>query len=374
MNQPVRFNFTRTSPTTEEILRSHAACYTEMQPTDAVKLLYQAAFGPGHMIRDFSQAFERTKAELETATECPKTCKDDAPYEEIGGGYVRMYLSPSEHPGFDAYLTTLLFAKSASDTSDRRNYFLASLDTLRRLTAEGIFSFTSSELDNYLDGYIEAGIPPVSHSEAYRNAYHPAYRVIRRDYFTLMPLIREIFSSVSSNPQGSAVVYIDGMCGSGKSTLASLLADLFDARVIHMDDFFLPPDKRTPERLAEPGGNVDYERFRDEVTDHLTSESLTYSVFDCSEMAVTSELTLEKTPLTIIEGSYSCHPYFDRGESHQSGIRIFVECDPDEQKSRILERNGEEMLRMFVSRWIPMEQKYSDAFDIRNRADFIIRT
>ena len=73
----------------------------------------------------------------------------------------------------------------------------------------------------------------------------------------------------------------------------------------------LPPAKRTPERLVEPGGNVDYERFRDEVIDHLHDDQLTYGVFDCSEMAVTSTLTLPKKKLTIIEGSYSCHPYFD---------------------------------------------------------------
>ena len=34
-----------------------------------------------------------------------------------------------------------------------------------------------------------------------------------------------------------------------------------------MDDYFLQPYQRTEERLAEPGGNVDYERFKEEIYD-----------------------------------------------------------------------------------------------------------
>ena len=35
-----------------------------------------------------------------------------------------------------------------------------------------------------------------------------------------------------------------------------------------MDDFFLRPEQRRPERFAEPGGNVDRERFAAEVLVH----------------------------------------------------------------------------------------------------------
>ena len=58
------------------------------------------------------------------------------------------------------------------------------------------------------------------------------------------------------------VVAIDGKCTSGKTTLAARLAEIYDCNVFHMDDFFLRPEQRTPERFAQIGGNVDYERFR----------------------------------------------------------------------------------------------------------------
>lgn len=37
------------------------------------------------------------------------------------------------------------------------------------------------------------------------------------------------------------------------------------------DDFFLRPEQRTPERLAEPGGNLDRERMKSEVIDRLSA-------------------------------------------------------------------------------------------------------
>ena len=41
------------------------------------------------------------------------------------------------------------------------------------------FGFGTAELDEYLCKYEKAGFPPVSHSEAYRQAYKPSYRIIR---------------------------------------------------------------------------------------------------------------------------------------------------------------------------------------------------
>ena len=62
-----------------------------------------------------------------------------------------------------------------------------------------------------------------------------------------------------------ALAAIDGRCGSGKSTLAGLAAHRLGCPLFHMDDFFLPPALRTPERYAASGGNVHYERVEAEL-------------------------------------------------------------------------------------------------------------
>ena len=72
------------------------------------------------------------------------------------------------------------------------------------------------------------------------------------------------------------IVAIDGKCTSGKTTLASRLAAFYDCNVFHMDDFFLRPEQRTTERFAEIGGNVDYERFWEEVLLQMMMQKLSF--------------------------------------------------------------------------------------------------
>ena len=89
------------------------------------------------------------------------------------------------------------------------------------------------------------------------------------------------------------IVAIDGKCTSGKTTLASKLVELYDCNVFHMDDFFLRPEQRTPERFAEVGGNVDYERFQEEVLFPLRSgKAFSYRPFDCSTFTLAAPVTV----------------------------------------------------------------------------------
>lgn len=170
--------------------------------------------------------------------------------------------------------------------------------------------------------------------------------------------------------QGETVnVAVDGMSGSGKSTLAKLLADIYGCNVFHMDDFFLQPFQRTAERLGEPGGNVDYERFKEQVICHLSDEEgLEYQIYDCGCQELTRRVAVPRSRLNVIEGSYSHHPYF--GECYD--LRIFLEIDGDKQVERIRRRNGEFMLRRFTEEWIPMENAYFEAFKIREKSDIVL--
>ena len=151
------------------------------------------------------------------------------------------------------------------------------------------------------------------------------------------------------------LVAIDGRCAAGKTTLASILADHFSCDAVHMDDFFLQPNQRTLERLAEPGGNVDYERVEAEVLQPVKlGQGIVYRRFDCSRMALGEEIAVRPGKLLIVEGAYSCHPrlrdYFD--------LRIFVSIDAKTQMERIISRNGIERAQIFRDRWIPMEENY----------------
>ena len=165
------------------------------------------------------------------------------------------------------------------------------------------------------------------------------------------------------------LISIDGMSGSGKSSLADLIQKRYACSVFHMDDFFLRPVQRTARRLKEPGGNVDYERFKEEVLCCLANKKgLTYRPYSCCQQMLLDEIYVPYRPFAVIEGSYSQHPFFE----NPYDMRIFMEISREEQRRRIRERNGEEMLKRFIDQWIPMENAYFEEFGIREKADVVI--
>ena len=153
----------------------------------------------------------------------------------------------------------------------------------------------------------------------------------------------------------SLIVAIDGSSASGKTTLAALLAEKYDCNVFHMDDFFLRLHQRTPERFAEPGGNVDYERFREEVLLPLArQQAFSYQPFSCSSMALAAAVPVSPKRLSIVEGAYSMHPAL----GDYADVSVFVQIDGDKQRARIEARNSPAFAARFFSEWIPLEQAY----------------
>ena len=72
---------------------------------------------------------------------------------------------------------------------------------------------------------------------------------------------------LKENKKDIVIIAIDGMTASGKSTLAEELSQIYNSPIFHADDFFLPMELRTEERLNEPGGNIHYERMKKEIID-----------------------------------------------------------------------------------------------------------
>ena len=162
------------------------------------------------------------------------------------------------------------------------------------------------------------------------------------------------------------VIAIDGNCTAGKTTLASVLAREYDCNVFHMDDFFLRPEQRTAQRYAQPGGNVDYERFQEEVLIPLKRGSaFSYRPFSCKTFSLSDAVEVTPKVLNIVEGTYCLHPYF--GDVYD--LRIFLSIDPEMQKKRIYRRPQHVQERFFTD-WIPMEKIYFDFYQVFEQADF----
>lgn len=156
----------------EKILRIHGARYPKMEPADAVKLIYQNEFGGGHLIRDEASALAYLHREYQSVPKDPAAVKR----ESIGNGIVRVFLAPLSPEELQQLGKD--FIHSAKGCQGSLPRFVQKLCVLRRLAREGVFSFSAEELEQYLCRYEQAGYPMVSHSEAYRREYHPAYRII----------------------------------------------------------------------------------------------------------------------------------------------------------------------------------------------------
>lgn len=340
----------------ERILRRHARRYPRMAPADAVKLIYQNEFGGGHLIQDEQAVRAYLHREFD---EVPKNASQPR-YEDIGNGLVRVHLAALRETELDGLADD--FIGSAADHRGNLPRFLEKLDVLRHLTAACILPFDADDLEDYLQAYALAGYPMVSHSEAYRQAYRPAYRIV-----TAPPAFVQITAAIDRllQTRSSAVVAIDGRCGAGKTTLANALRHHYGCSVIPMDHFFLRPEQRTAERLAAPGGNIDYERFLEDVLRPLhQGEGFSYRPFDCSTMTLGAPVPVNAAGLTVIEGSYACHPkLWDCYD-----LRLFLTVDPEKQMRRLAARNGA-YAQVFRDKWIPLEERYFESYDLETRCD-----
>ena len=164
------------------------------------------------------------------------------------------------------------------------------------------------------------------------------------------------------------VVAIDGNCGSGKSTLGRRIANIFNANLFCMDDFFLTTELRTVSRMNEVGGNVDYVRFKNEIIKGINNRKpFQFRPYDCKIQSFSSPINVTPKSVNIIEGSYSLHPtlieFYD--------LKIFLEISQKLQQKRILARNGPDVLERFQNQWIPLENLYFKTFLIKEKCDIV---
>ena len=340
---------------TREVVLEHVNTYPKLQPQDIFKLLFQSAFGCEHLVSSFETALKYINAEYSNICKTEK-----AKIEKLDGGYKRVYLS-CLNQGLRAETLAKLFCLSAKTEPEGRAFLEEKLQGVNQLLAENKLPFDENLYTKSLKTWREAGYPAVHHSQVFRDEYKPAYRVITDLYADFLPIFTQIDRLLD---KGNVVVAIEGGSASGKTTLAGILEDVYSANVIHMDDFFLRPNQRTAERLAEVGGNVDRERFYDEVIKPLNArETITYSPFDCSTQTLKEPVTLQPKKLTVIEGVYSTHPAF----SKYYDLAIFLDIDKALQKARVLKRNTPAFAKRFFEEWIPLEDIYFEKTQIKER-------
>ncbi|MBQ2891449.1 MAG: hypothetical protein IJE45_00995 [Bacilli bacterium] len=324
-------------------LKYHLKKYPKMTNQDIIKLIYQETLGPNHIISDQNRVLNYLQKELEENHNLNNNL-----YEYIGTNYVRMDIHKYYQYFNSLDLFVDLFFKSLSLNQDL---------SLLKETLNNFLSKEDLKDYNYL---------PVSHSDIYRSSYLPHYRIIKSSLLTIEHKVIQLDNYLSLLPN-KTIISLEGRCASGKSTITSKLKHKYT--VIPIDDFFLPINLKTKERLNEIGGNINYELVKKMLVELKQAlkrnlEVFSYSAFDCSKQEYyTKEIILKDK--VILEGVYSASIYFR--ELIDKIAYLYV--DKETQLKRI---NNRSLKEKFINEWIPLEEKYFEHILIEEISDIII--
>lgn len=163
----------------KEIIQSQIQRYPQMQVQDLYKLAYQAAMGNIHLGVDPSALRNYLANEMGKI----EASDNEELVEEISGdGLIRVNLRPYKASGgipeklFEAMMaTTNTFHPQEAKISQ---YW----EVIEKMAGGKSFPFNRSQLDSFFVTMQDRNFPAVHHSEEYINAYHPAYRVILKDF------------------------------------------------------------------------------------------------------------------------------------------------------------------------------------------------
>ena len=341
---------------TKEMLAEHFSRYPNCEIQDIFKFIHQSSYGCEHMVQSLDKAVEYIKSEYEKGIAESEVIPLDGDYSRVPLSYL--------DKGLSAETLGKLFYLSAEKV-DGREELIKNLDAARELIEEGILPFDKTEFEKAVDEWSKKDFCALHHSDRFREEYKPSYRVISNKFIPFLSLLCELDKRLKD---GKVILAVEGGSASGKSTLGAILASAYGCNVIHTDDFFLQMHQRTPERFTEVGGNLDRERFYDEVVCGLDGgKEFAYRKFDCSTMSLGECVAVTPKRLTVVEGAYSMHPYF--GEYYD--LSVFLDITPELQRKRILKRNPG-MAERFFGEWIPLERAYIEGTNIKQRCDMII--
>jgi hypothetical protein len=310
-----------------------------------VKLIYQNEFAGGHLTKNKEDSLFHINKELLSLVNGSNSYSLT---EDIGNNLCRLHLSKCTEKGIDVETINKLFVSTANTIQGNIHGYEKKLDVLRECSIIGLLPYDIDKLNDYIAKQKENSYPLVRHSATYRNEYSPHYRILKKVYCEFIKVFCRIDELL--NNQDKVIVAIDGRSSAGKSTLSSVISDVYDCNVFHMDDFFLTPKQKTHQRLNKPGGNVDYERFNSEVMlSFKDAGNFSYRRYDCKSGSFCNPIKVVPKKLNIVEGVYSMHPTLIDNYS----LKIFMDIDDKAQSARILKRNGKYMHERFQNEWIP---------------------
>lgn len=326
--------------------------YPKSTIQDYFKLLKQMCLGPKHIIKSEIESLKNLVNEVKNLN--LYSDKEDL-YEYIGSDFVRVNLRPYVKLGLDLKWLNSAFCTSAFSKKETNI-----LDTLNELAAFLKEVFPNESVNEEVEKYQKDGFPTLNHSETYRKAYQPSYRVIESKFIDSDLKVLQIQNFLNHLSQKNlTIIAIDGPAGSGKSTISEELEKRGDYTVIHVDDFFDGSNKNI---------GINSRRIIEEILNCLKpGEPLEYRSFDCTNREFVKKRIEEVKNTVILEGVYSANSLL---KPFYSAI-IYMYIYDEEQLERLKKRSPR-LFPRFLNEWLPREKEYFQKENIYASSDLIV--
>ena len=167
----------------EEVLLEHSSRYPAMALQDYVKLLYQSEFAGGHLIEDPAKSLAWLRKERADTPD-----RAQPKWEAIGGGLARLHIGGLP-PDTVWEAVNRLFVWTAAQNKGSRQGLEHKLQLFQAMCEKKALPVEAGQCQAFLEQYRAQGYPVIHHSQAFRQAYAPHYRVVSQEGEGLLPVM-----------------------------------------------------------------------------------------------------------------------------------------------------------------------------------------
>lgn len=164
----------------ENLIKEHIKRYPLLQIQDLYKLLYQSTLGNGHAITDSAHVASWLSRDLMNLKESSSEPLADT----LGncGRFARIHIKAFIQYGGDPAELLKAFMVTGENYPPDSTAFFCALSTARDMAIKGNLPWNDHSLEKFINRQAQLHYPAVHHSDRYDSAYHPAYRVIAREF------------------------------------------------------------------------------------------------------------------------------------------------------------------------------------------------
>ncbi len=168
-----------TGQTAKDLVHFHFNRYPKAEPRDFYKLIYQGVFGVGHLISSKAYDYLVEEANRVDLADYPDRELIEPVSED--GLMVRVYLRPFMRAGLSLDKLFEVMKRSSEIEGDMEQ-FMSIWKDFAQMVKDGQIPVPENKMGQLLKLIEEEGIKPMHHTESYRDAYYPAYRVVWKPF------------------------------------------------------------------------------------------------------------------------------------------------------------------------------------------------